>query len=197
MGIGGCSTMSPKREIKARDFVADLRSGLSDRDLMEKYELTVKDLEVVFRKLIQAKAIGPSERKGTSAQPDDTPYPEMPSDFRISVREQLDFPLPVYEKDFPETRGLVRDVSATGVGTKGIEVEVGDVKILIIPAHELFHVNPVEVEAKCCWSKEEGIHGDCIAGFEIVNVLEGSLEDLQMMIRSIPLEDRVAMRKKI
>jgi hypothetical protein len=31
--------MSPKREIKAKDFVNDLRSGMSDSELRGKYNL--------------------------------------------------------------------------------------------------------------------------------------------------------------
>jgi len=163
---------------------------------MEKYKITIKELEMVFKKLIEVKAIKPSEVKAQSAPAEQLHYPEMHSDFRISLREQLDFPLPVYEKDFPETRGLVKDVSSTGLGMKGIEVGVGEVKTLVIPAHELFHVNQIEVEAKCRWVAKKGISGDLEAGFEIVKVLSGSLEELQMLIRSLPLEDRVAMRKK-
>jgi hypothetical protein len=188
--------VAAKREIKASDFVADLRSGMNERELMEKYGLTNKELEIVFGKLIAAKAIKPSEVKMEPLPSSKTPYPEMPSDFRLSFREQLDFPLPVYEKDFPELRGLVRDVSNKGLGVRGIEVGVGEVKRLVIPAHELFHVNPIEVDATCRWVAQKGISGDLESGFEIIEVLSGSLEDLQMLIRSLPLEDRVAMRKK-
>ena len=188
--------MPGKREIKAREFVVDLRSRMSERELMEKYGLTDEELGIVFRKLIAAKAIQPSEVNAEPVPAAKMPYPEMASDFRISLREQLDFPLPVYEKDFPETRGLVKDVSSKGLGVRGIEVGVGDVKTLVIPAHELFHVNPIEVDATCRWVAQKGISGDVEAGFEIINVLSGSLEELQMLIRSLPLEDRVAMRKK-
>jgi len=52
------------------------------------------------------------------------------------------------------------------------------------------------VEAKCRWVAKKGISGDLEAGFEIVKVLSGSLEELQILIRSLPLEDRMAMRKK-
>lgn len=188
--------MPGKREIKAREFVADLRSGMNEQELMRKYGLNTKELEIVFSKLIAAKAIKQSEVKGEVAPAAKMAYPEMPSDFRISLREQLDFPLPIYEKDFPESRGLVKDVSNTGLGVRGIEVAVGEVKTLVIPAHELFHVNPIEVEAVCRWVAQKGLSGDLVAGFEILQVLGGSLEDLQILIRSLPLEDRVAMRKK-
>jgi len=163
---------------------------------MEKYKLSERELGVIFSKLVDAKAIKPSEFNERSAPANEAPYPDMPSDFRISIRDELDFPLPVYEKDLPEDRGLVKDVSPTGLGVKGIEADVGEIKTLVIPAHELFHVNSIEVEAQCRWVARDGISGVFSAGFEIISVISGSLEELQIMIRSIPLEDRVAMRKK-
>jgi len=42
----------PKRKIKAKSFVRDLREGMGDRQLMEKYVLSSNQLQRVFRKLI-------------------------------------------------------------------------------------------------------------------------------------------------
>ena len=50
-----------KRTIKARDFVNDIGLGLSDPQLMSKYGLSLKGLQSVFSKLVQAKAILPEE----------------------------------------------------------------------------------------------------------------------------------------
>lgn len=45
--------MAPRR-IKAREFVKDIRSGMDDPTLMNKYQLTPQKLEEVLEKLIQA-----------------------------------------------------------------------------------------------------------------------------------------------
>jgi hypothetical protein len=42
------------RKVKAKEFVKDMRSGVDDPALMRKYELTDKQLEMVFQKLIDA-----------------------------------------------------------------------------------------------------------------------------------------------
>jgi uncharacterized protein (DUF433 family) len=47
---GGSAMESQKRKIKARDFVADLRSGLDDEALTAKYSLTRDQ----FHKLLRA-----------------------------------------------------------------------------------------------------------------------------------------------
>ncbi len=53
--------MQLKRKIKAKDIVNDIRRGLTDSQLMTTYGLSMKGLQGVFTKLVQAKAIMPQE----------------------------------------------------------------------------------------------------------------------------------------
>ncbi|AFM26332.1 hypothetical protein [Desulfomonile tiedjei] len=46
--------MTPKRKIKAKKFVQDLRNGLGDDALMETYSLTPVQLQKVFSQLVDA-----------------------------------------------------------------------------------------------------------------------------------------------
>lgn len=46
-----------KRKITAREVLRDIRSGLSDQDLMEKYTLSAQGLQSVFHKLVSAGVI--------------------------------------------------------------------------------------------------------------------------------------------
>jgi hypothetical protein len=48
---------TPKRKIKAGPFIRDLRSGIGDRQLMEKYSLSDNQLHKVLKKLVDAGAI--------------------------------------------------------------------------------------------------------------------------------------------
>ena len=50
-----------KRKIKAKPFVKDLRNGMGDRELMEKYTLSESQLHNVFQKLVDAGAIDEME----------------------------------------------------------------------------------------------------------------------------------------
>ena len=50
-----------KRKIKAKPFVRDLRNGMGDRELMEKYALSESQLHKVFHKLVDAGAIDEME----------------------------------------------------------------------------------------------------------------------------------------
>ena len=50
-----------KRKITAREVLRDIRSGLSDQDLMEKYTLSAQGLQSVFHKLVNAGVITQAE----------------------------------------------------------------------------------------------------------------------------------------
>lgn len=53
--------MSTKRKIPAKPLVHDLRDGMGDRRLMEKYFLSPAQLQKVFRRLVDAGAIDEME----------------------------------------------------------------------------------------------------------------------------------------
>lgn len=44
----------PKRKIDAREALRDIRKGMSDEDLMEKYSLSAQGLQSLFHKLVEA-----------------------------------------------------------------------------------------------------------------------------------------------
>lgn len=44
----------PRRRISAKDLLKDIRSGLDDGEIMEKYQLSPIQLENVFGKLVDA-----------------------------------------------------------------------------------------------------------------------------------------------
>jgi hypothetical protein len=52
---------TPKRRIKAKPFLRDLRNGMGDRELMGKYTLSESQLHKVFQKLADAGAIDEME----------------------------------------------------------------------------------------------------------------------------------------
>jgi hypothetical protein len=50
-----------KREIRAKQIMRDLKLGVTDDELMEKYRLTPKGLKSLFNKLLKAKLITKEE----------------------------------------------------------------------------------------------------------------------------------------
>jgi hypothetical protein len=186
--------MSPKRRIRAVDMVNDIRSGMTDPELMEKFQLSSSSLQWAFRKLLEAEAISPEEIYGRPPGTDE--IVDFGAAYRIITRYELDIPLSVHELNNTESTGTVKDISVNGVGIRGIEAAVDEIKTFIIPADELFGIERVEFEAICRWVKRDKIEGECSGGFEVLTVMKGNLKDLEMAIRSIPLEDRVALQKR-
>ena len=52
---------TPKRKIKAKPFIRDLRNGMGDGQLMEKYSLSESQLSRVFQRLVDTGAIDEME----------------------------------------------------------------------------------------------------------------------------------------
>ena len=44
--------MTEKRKVSAKEILADIRAGVDDEGLMEKYQLSPQELQVVFGKMI-------------------------------------------------------------------------------------------------------------------------------------------------
>lgn len=187
--------MSSKRTIRAADMVKDIRSGLTDPELMDKHQLSSEGLRNVFRKLLEAEAISPDEIYGRPPSADE--IVDFGASYRIVTRYELDVPLPVHELDNRDIKGVIRDMSVNGVGIRGIDASVDEIKSFVIPAGQFLGVEQVEFEAICRWTRTEKIGGECSSGFEVLNVMKGSLKDLEMVIRSMPLEDRVALQDQV
>jgi hypothetical protein len=64
--------MAAKVRIKAGDAVRDIRAGMTDSELMEKYGLSAKGLHSLVLKLLEVKAITPAEIKQRRADYHDT-----------------------------------------------------------------------------------------------------------------------------
>jgi len=93
-------------KIGAREAVRDIKSGMSDTDLMEKYKLTSKGLESLFRKLVEAKLLeesfllnrsghksageGPKPEQSQSPVPKSKPDDrEEPSELALAILQDI------------------------------------------------------------------------------------------------------------
>lgn len=171
------------RRLNLLQFLADIRAGMSNPDIMEKYKLSEDMLRQVSKKLLDARMTR-SVADGPVTTIEDRP------DFlatREFVRHEVDFELPVYEAGRPELHGLVRDISEEGVGVAGIEANVGDLKILVILGDEFGEFSSFEFEAYCRWCYADEANGTCLAGFAISKISKNDLQQLKMLVRLVRL----------
>jgi hypothetical protein len=64
--------MAAKRRISAAEMVKDIRAGLTDLELMNKYNLSPKGLQSAMRKLLEARFITQAEYDWRPSEYDDT-----------------------------------------------------------------------------------------------------------------------------
>ncbi len=176
----------PKRVIRGKDFLTDIRSGMTDHALRKKYSLSSKSLHKVFKKLVLAKAIKPGKRSGRVRVLGQDIAEVIRN--RQSVREFLGHAVPLFEVKALRNFGLVRDISETGVGAIGIEATPGDSKELLISAHVMFPVDTFSFEAICRWSENVGPGGLKESGFEITNISEEAADHLRQLMYLVKLE---------
>lgn len=164
-------------------LVRDIRSGMSDSDLMKKYALSSDGLRRIFHLLIEADSVRVEELYGTLPSVHDTVFVE---NMRELTRHYLAMPVDVYELNRPEIRGILTDVTERGVGMSGMPAKMGQTKRLEIPAGDFIEAGPIIFEAECRWAKEDKETGECLAGFEITRISDKCLKDLRRLIQSLP-----------
>ncbi len=176
--------MLEKRVIKAKDIINNIRAGMTNSELMEKYKLSPKGLQSIFRKLEAVKAIRFSELYGRCPSYDDTADVDQT---RKELRHYIDVPLTVYGAAHPQIKGAAREISQTGLGTKGIRASVGETKTLVISPEKLFLIDPFAFDAVCRWTRREGANREHVAGFEIVAISEEGSARLRELIGRLSL----------
>ena len=69
--------MATKRTINAKEVVRDIRSHMTDEELMAKNRLSARGLQSVLRKLLEAKLITQSEFDWRPVDYDDTVFLDL------------------------------------------------------------------------------------------------------------------------
>jgi uncharacterized protein (DUF433 family) len=172
--------ISGTQRIKIREVVQDIKSGMSDADLMQKYHVAREVLQSLFKKLLDLKAINRTMLFGEVGLQCDTVVPE---NVRSLHRYLLDLEIPVYEAGFPETQGRIHDISEKGVGTRGLPARVNEVNTLVVLGDAFGVVEPFEFDAVCRWCQLDQVRGEWTAGYQIVDITERALEEVQKIIK--------------
>jgi PilZ domain len=176
--------MAAPRRIKAGVIVNDIRSGMSDSQLIEKYQLSATGLQRLFSKLVEVQAIEESELSGR------LPLYKDSADVissRQSLRRHPRFDVQVYEKENPQDGGLVRDITEAGLNVVNLPSAVGEVKRLEITAENFADVNLFDFKAECRWVKPDHDGEANHAGYEITEISSECLEELRNLILYLDL----------
>jgi len=171
--------MKPKRKIPAQELANDIRMGLSNSELMEKYHLSVAGLASIFKKLVDARVLEKNEVRRRMEPGDDTADLDQ---MRKLPRCYPVVPIPVVDLSDMEQEGILRDLTEQGIQVEGIHAEVGQTKSLLVQADAFTGSVPFTVETCCKWFKPRSAGNSSLAGYEIISISEADLELLRATI---------------
>lgn len=117
--------ITPKRKIKGKLLVNDLRNGMGDRELMEKYALSESQLHKVFRKLVDAGAIDEMELFMRTSLSDST-ITKAFVETQCTVQElnELEETTPSRDLEAPSTITITQRVGNLGKAISGLVSKV-------------------------------------------------------------------------
>lgn len=171
-----------KRQISQPQIVHDIRSGMIETQLMEKYELSSWAFQRVLGKLLAVGAITQEEMAIFALKNEES---VTLRDMRQHERSCPLVSAAVYVQGQPMIRGRVLDISENGIGIIGIPSEVDDLKTLTISPDDLNVFEPFTLQAVCRWSRQGDRDTTCTAGFAITNIGEPSLGRLRDLLESV------------
>lgn len=173
-----------KKRIQTSLILADIRSHLSEAQIMAKYGLSSRGLQSAFWKLVRSGAVTWDELLNVYPALDDSVTLQK---MRQWIRSHPILSIGVYDESSPENRGKVRDLTEKGVGVTGIQVRPEERKTLVLVPDEFMELKPFALEGVCRWFNP-GHRGEvCSAGFQIVQIDGDSLEELQELVQLMTL----------
>lgn len=176
--------MEGKRQVKAKELVADIHSGMSDVSLMTKYKLSMKGLQSSFQKLLEAGVLAAQDFVARPKFFEDTVIIDLDS-LSLDREPHLVCLLPISDHDRPGWTGTVCEIGENGVLIKGLGISVGDVRTFTIDPGDFFHMDPFSFEARCIQRKKSAHDESDLAGFEIVSIANEDRENLRRLIRKL------------
>jgi hypothetical protein len=174
-------SMKPKRELSAKELVADIRSGLTDQELMNKHKLSSRGLQSVYRKLVSARFMEEAELSERMPSFIDT------ADLVQARSVPRHYPfvrVPVYDLDNLTIDSYhIRDLSEKGMQVSGMDIGVGTRKTFLVQIDEYVDILPLHFEAECRWVQPANEESTALAGFEIVYISEDGRTELHKLIQ--------------
>jgi len=173
-------TMPAKRKIRARDFIGDIRGGMTTSDLMGKYRLSPNGIRRIFRQMVDAAAMTKVELESHAALYEED---QEKKGVRQFPRKRITSPLAIYDEGDPFKEGRVLDVSERGVCVEGVEAEVGQSKTFMVRLGGLSQSGTLVFEAKCRWvNNREADLKKRLAGFQITGISSLDSRQLQNLL---------------
>jgi hypothetical protein len=164
----------------------DIREGLGDVPIMEKYGLSPKDYMEILEELT-----------GTPVAPERIARLAEISDARAAVNLQMrSLPrcyiyrdLSIHDDTDPASSGSVNDLSEHGIQVVGIPSQIGEIKTFVVTTEPLPDQSSVVFQATCRWVNAQDDFGEYVAGYEITRITHDDVRRLRQVINQLSLCD--------
>jgi len=172
--------MASKRQIKGKEFISDLRSGMTIPRLMDKYGLNSEGLRRIFRILISSANVTKTD---FNSIPSLYAESEQIDGIRRVPRKTINYPLPICDDIEAVHGGRVLNISACGMQVRGIKAMVGQEKTLMVRPLAKDGAIPFVFQAVCRWvSKPEPSEKTWVSGFEITRISSLDSQELHKLV---------------
>ncbi|MBI5251035.1 MAG: hypothetical protein HY912_16215 [Desulfomonile tiedjei] len=169
-----------KRQIKLEKLMEDIRSGLGESELRQKYRCSPWAFHKLMRKLHAHRKVndhGLPQHAFDPFGPQGNEFiPRLP-------RNYLLWPYPVYVLGDNEATGWILDITEYGARIEGIEVQPNEARTFSVIASDVCDAKPFVMDAVCKWV-QKGPSGSWVAGFEIPRMSAYNLCQLQKFIQA-------------
>jgi uncharacterized protein (DUF433 family) len=176
--------LGERRKI-ALKIAGDVRSGMKDSELMEKYQLSHTGLQEACQKLLTDGLLGSGEIDGL--KPSVNSGASVFHERRQISRRTPSLRIIVCDSNSEGLRGTLKDVTEKGLAVRGLEAGVGELKTLAILGDELGIIDPFELTAECRWAGSEGFEGQTVLGFQIIAISDQDLQSLKQFVDLLDL----------
>jgi hypothetical protein len=179
----------PSRPVNTKAIIEDIKSGLGDIPIMEKYQLSPAEYLRVLDKLVAVRAITETatrERKrALKARP-----PEETLSKRQLQRNYALFTIAIHDADDLTVTGTLNDITEKGLQLSGMPAQAGGVRTFLVRS-DVFTVSPpLVLTAICKWTVPEEEGRNLVAGFEITGISRHDLLGLRRLIEELTISPR-------
>ncbi len=171
-----------KRALPVERIMDEIREGMGDIPIMEKYGLSPEEYVEVVEKLKGLRMRLPSS---DFVRPPGPEVRRKPVQRRAVPRGYMLFNSSVYDAHRPGVKGTLLDISERGVQITGIKTKVGDVRTLVIGRERYTPDSELSFGAVCRWFRETDETGECVAGFEIARMSADARRRLRKLLQEL------------
>jgi hypothetical protein len=180
-----------ERQRRAAQILADYRSGMTVAEIAKKNGFLAENFSNILKRLEDLHFL--SDDNCTSKTR--SHFTEHGARDRRSV-PRLQRPVlttRIYEAAVPEKRGLILDLSESGIGVRGIESQTDQEKTLVMNVGDFAEYEALTFKCRCRWiSVYDDSQRDPCAGFEITSISEDTLGCLKTVLAAEIALTRVA-----